>query len=326
MATAITRSTADPSIVVVDSRGAYQHQQQNEIAQLKANLSRYTKANDRRMVLRSLMDVKALSFVQLEGSSSLAELPDILTSDLEKEVSNETMKLNSMTFSPKKSSVVVLPRKEAIAKVAYHSGPTIMLKGLIEELCRNNAVVSAPSSTSQSQVLYKQILARAARSTGSADAYFQLNSMLGSSDLMVMQLPSSSSSSSRASRFMSVGKISSASSSSSNTKEDDIDLKPISTSSSRPSKVAPLGVGRGSTSTTTAVNDDDKDCIKLNLYKQHGQVHMTLDMTYDFGLFRKSDVKPNKPWIALHAVVHERANLSTGKSVRSMRVQYPELY
>mmetsp|Transcript_61479 Transcript_61479/g.150468 ORF Transcript_61479/g.150468 Transcript_61479/m.150468 type:complete len:325 (+) Transcript_61479:106-1080(+) len=286
----------------------YQKKKQNEIEQMKDNLSRYTRTNDRRMVFRSLKDVKALSFVQLEdwsSSFSSGAPPDIPTSELEKEVSKEIMKLNSIVFRPKWNSVVATSSSTTVP--GFHTGPTIMLKGLLEELC--DGATGTPG-TAEPHVLYKQILARTARTTGSADAYFQLNSMLGSSDLMVMELPPSRSSS----------QILPASSSAIGGSKDDIDLKPI------PPVTANVATTTGSSRKGDGDDENDEKFITMDLYKQNEQIHMTLDMSFDFGLFRKSDVKLHRPWIVLHAVVHERANLSTGKSVRSMKVRFSELY
>ena len=53
---------------------------------------------------------------------------------------------------------------------------------------------------------------------------------------------------------------------------------------------------------------------------------MSLSETYKFGLFRKSDVKPGRPWIVIDAVVSERANFSNGRSFRQLNVKLPELY
>lgn len=74
--------------------------------------------------------------------------------------------------------------------------------------------------------------------------------------------------------------------------------------------------------------------IKLNLYVANGQIHSTLSTTNAFGLFRKTDVRPadlggmsavaSRPWIAIHAVVEERSNLSNGQSVRHVNVKLPE--
>lgn len=292
MATAIrvsaTASTA--SITAASMTMVAPPTQQEQIDQMKANLSRYTRSNDRRMVLRSLKDVSFLSHVPLEGG--FLEVPDIPMSDLEKEVSQETIILNTVLFRPVGS--VVVPRKDVVSKAGLNSGGTIMVQGLAEALCRKSSVKM------DGRELYQQLLVRMARTTASADAYFQLNSMLGSSDLMVMQLA---------------------------TWSQHADLKnKISTSFSSGSDGSSSNDKKKKISSLDSMLDENSDQIQLNLYEQHGQIHMTLDMAFDFGLFRKSDVKPNRPWIAIQAVVHERANLSTNESVRYMRVRLPHLY
>ena len=313
-ASAATATTSGPHMSPQQLQ--YQKKKQNEIETMRENLSRYTRTNDRRMVFRSLKDVKALSFVQLEGwsSSFSSGAPlDVPTSELEKEVSKEIMKLNSVVFRPKWNSVV--STSNSTTAPGFHTGPTIMLKGLLEELCdRTNTTPSGPGTT-EPHVLYKQILARTARTTGSADAHFQLNSMLGSSDLMVMELPPSQSRSS--------SPILPSSSSAIGGSKDDIDLKPIPVVAANATTAADSSSSKHGGGVD---EEDDKKFITMDLYKQNEQIHMTLDMSFDFGLFRKSDVKPHRPWIVLRALVHERANLSTGKSVRSMKVQFSEIY
>lgn len=74
--------------------------------------------------------------------------------------------------------------------------------------------------------------------------------------------------------------------------------------------------------------------IKLNIYVANGQIHSTLSTTNSFGLFRKADVKPadlgglkassSRPWVAIHAVVDERSNVSNGQAVRHVKVLLPE--
>jgi len=64
----------------------------------------------------------------------------------------------------------------------------------------------------------------------------------------------------------------------------------------------------------------------LKLYNAGGQIQMTLDSTFNFGLFRKNDAAANRPWIAMHCRVHDRTNLSTNESFRSLNVKTPDLY
>jgi hypothetical protein len=83
---------------------------------------------------------------------------------------------------------------------------------------------------------------------------------------------------------------------------------------------------------STSISTVNKDVVRstdplhLNLYESNGDIHMTLSGTFQFGLFRKTDVKPGRPWIAIDAVVSERTNFSNGQSVRHLNVRLPELY
>jgi hypothetical protein len=65
----------------------------------------------------------------------------------------------------------------------------------------------------------------------------------------------------------------------------------------------------------------------LTLYESGGYVHTTLVCNHAYGLFRKSDLSAGqgaaaKPWIGVSAVVHERMNMTTGASVRQIKVQF----
>ena len=129
--------------------------------------------------------------------------------------------------------------------------------------------------------LYKALIIRMARTTSSADAYFRLNSLLGSSDLMVM---------------------------------------PVNLTANGAPNPSSLSGGHGKEA-ATSVNP-----MYLNLYVADGNVHMTLSAIYTFGLFRKSDVKPARPWISIQGLVNERTNFSNKKSFRSLNVRLPDLY
>lgn len=77
----------------------------------------------------------------------------------------------------------------------------------------------------------------------------------------------------------------------------------------------------------TEVIDEEKESsfTKVNLYEANGEIHMSMNQTYRFGLLRKTDVKSNRPWIIIDGVVTERANLSTNSSVRELKVVLPEI-
>jgi hypothetical protein len=75
----------------------------------------------------------------------------------------------------------------------------------------------------------------------------------------------------------------------------------------------------------------NRPAADLTLYESAGHVHTTLVSNHAYGLFRKSDLSNAaaagagavaKPWIGVCAVVHERMNMTTGASVRQIKVQF----
>lgn len=206
---------------------------------LQDNLSRYARANDRRMVLRSLKDVSFLSCLALDSVQPY----DGPLSDLEKEVSEETIILNGVPFK-----APGLTTDGTARRTATHNGNTLgMLKRFSAELCDREGVKMNPND------LYEKLIIRMARTTSSSDAYFRLNSLLGSSDLLVMPV-------------------------------------------SRPTQQA----GKQSMAQSTAVSKEASQAtptespIQMNIYVSNGEVHMTMSVTYPFGLFRKGDVKSGR--------------------------------
>jgi hypothetical protein len=75
----------------------------------------------------------------------------------------------------------------------------------------------------------------------------------------------------------------------------------------------------------------NRPAADLTLYESVGHVHTTLVSYHAYGLFRKSDLSNAaaagagavaKPWIGVCAVVHERMNMTTGASVRQIKVHF----
>ena len=71
----------------------------------------------------------------------------------------------------------------------------------------------------------------------------------------------------------------------------------------------------------TMNSDDDTNKALIDLYESCGCIHATFQTTHAFALFHPD--QPDRPWIKLTAVVHERANLSTASSVRRLVIQWP---
>ena len=247
---------------------------EDAIIKMKSNLSRYTRSNDRRMIMRSLKDVKSLACLAMDPvqPSSIAD-----AKDLEYEVGQENVTLNGIPFKP-----VGFTADGKVRKSESSNSFIAMLQGLCEQLCKTTG------NTVDHNVIYNELILRMARTATSADAYFRLNSLMGSPDLLVMPVTSTKA---QGNAITNGG-----------------------------NGTAPLSAPPSSTDTAAAV-----DPIQLNLYVANGNIHMNLSQTYAFGLFRKADVKSGKPWIDVHGVVHERANLSNNQSVRQLSVKFPEL-
>jgi hypothetical protein len=129
------------------------------LAQMQAAVSKYARANDRRMVLRSMRDVKYLKCIPLEGSASPSR--DNLKLYEDELVMEESIILNGVPFHG-----------------SHHFLTT--LHELCTKLCEQEGVWL------NSQDLYDELVAKMARSTSSADSFFKLNSMIGSPDLMLL--------------------------------------------------------------------------------------------------------------------------------------------
>ncbi len=235
---------------------------------MKANLIRYARSNDRRMILRSLKDVRPLNCLTLD----VAQNSDGPLFDLEKEVAEESMTINGVHV--KGVSFHTNPALTDTVGIAVKNSSIPLLKQLCRELCERQDV------TASSREIYEKLIVRLAKSTSSADPYFRLNSLLGSPDLLVMPL------------------------------EKELPIRATT------APVKPREAGEIPTPPST----------ELNMYTDNGDIHITLKQTYRFGLLRKADVKSNRPWFTIHALVKERANLSTNNSVRQLKVILPELY
>jgi hypothetical protein len=160
------------STSVVSSIDQHVESREESIEKLKSNLVRYARANDRRMVLRSLKDVSFLSYIPLEAPVFRS---DVSMLELEKEASMEKVVLNGTLLNP-------LSKETSFKNAGTNSGCIMILKGLAKALCEN--------STLNGNTLYQSLLSRLVKSSSSADIYFQLNSMMGSADLNVKKLPS----------------------------------------------------------------------------------------------------------------------------------------
>ena len=227
--------------------------ERDKLEQMKANLIRYARSDDIRMLLRSLRDVRLLNCLSLDAVQG----SDGQLYDLEKECASARIILNSVEV---KGVGVIATGSEDATTISAKNSCIPVLKGICRMLSEKDNVKTS------SRELYEKLIVRLAKSTSSADPYFRLNSLFGSPDLLVMPL------------------------------EDE-------------------ATGSADRSTLT----------EMNVYASNGEIHMTLIQTYKFGLLRKSDVKTNRPWIIIHGVVKERANLTRNTGIRELKVALPDL-
>mmetsp|Transcript_17465 Transcript_17465/g.26719 ORF Transcript_17465/g.26719 Transcript_17465/m.26719 type:complete len:213 (+) Transcript_17465:209-847(+) len=122
------------------------------LTKMQSSVSRYARNNDRRSVLKSIRGYKYLVDAQLEPS---IETPPL--QEAEDEVLNDDIRLNGLTIRSKDSLTI------------------------LQEVC-----ISLCGRVSVGKQIYKNLVTRMSRSAGAADAYFRLNSMLGSPELMML--------------------------------------------------------------------------------------------------------------------------------------------
>eukprot|EP00531_Pseudo-nitzschia_arenysensis_P007801 CAMPEP_0116143674 /NCGR_PEP_ID=MMETSP0329-20121206/15578_1 /TAXON_ID=697910 /ORGANISM="Pseudo-nitzschia arenysensis, Strain B593" /LENGTH=246 /DNA_ID=CAMNT_0003639013 /DNA_START=53 /DNA_END=793 /DNA_ORIENTATION=+ len=239
--TMASQSMDHPS-VAASSIDQHVESREESIEKLKVALVRYGRANDRRMILRTLKNVSFLSYIPMEAPIMRS---DVSLAELEKEVFLEQLILNNTLLSPPSET-------RTIKNAGTNSGCLVILKGLTKVLCANSSL--------KAKILYDRVVQRLVQSSAAAEVYVQLNSILGSTEVIIKILP----------------------------------------------------------------NPDEPS--SLNLYNTGGQIHMTLETKLKFGLFRRSEASSSRAWIVMDCKVHERANLSTNESFRSLNVKTPDLY
>jgi hypothetical protein len=165
-----TMSTASMTMGSTTRLGRMPMKEETREAQLhkmQANLVKYSRTNDKRMLLKSLKTGKFLSSLELDR----VQQTDYSITDLENEIIQQTtIDVNGLSFLHIGCGV----------KAAKNS--LSMLKMVCDELCRGKHAKVHP------RAIYKELITRMAPSTSSADPYFRLNSLLGSPDLLVMPL------------------------------------------------------------------------------------------------------------------------------------------
>ena len=161
--------------VMSSSTDPYVESREETIEKLKAASIRYARANDRRMLLRSLKEASFLSYIPLEeggkpDGTSMRELQD--------EVFRETLVLNGTTLNPPAKSTT-------IKNSGTNSGSLVILKGLTRVFCEKASL--------DAKTCYERVVTRLAKSLIATDISTQLNAIFGSEELIVKQIPSESS-------------------------------------------------------------------------------------------------------------------------------------
>eukprot|EP00980_Cylindrotheca_fusiformis_P008281 scaffold1736_cov127-Cylindrotheca_fusiformis.AAC.95 len=143
--------------------------QEDQLNKMKANLIRFSRTSDKRMLLKSLKSMKFLSSLELDR----VQQDDYSISDLENEmIQQTTMDVNGLSFL--KAGCGLKAGKNSLT----------MLKMFCDDLCSKKHVKVHP------RAMYKDLITRMAPSTSSADPYFRLNSLLGSPELLAMPITS----------------------------------------------------------------------------------------------------------------------------------------
>lgn len=131
---------------------------QEEILQkLKTQLSRYARSNDRKMVMQSLEECRLLQNISMEPRSQAPK------------TKNEWQKLEKEVTCVNVNGIILSEKSDIL----------IVLKNLCERLCTQHQVQLSPNN------LYQALILRLAKSITSADIFFQLNPLLGSTELIL---------------------------------------------------------------------------------------------------------------------------------------------
>jgi hypothetical protein len=221
---------------------------EKELQEMKVNVSRFTRGNNRQAALDALQECHSLANIPLESVPS-SPTSQKQWQSLEQEVARRCHRLilNEVSFEGATLRSEFIP----------------VLKALCTKLTEGS------TGGIDSNSVYKLLIIRLAPTTSSADSYFHLNALLGTGDLLLQ----------------------------------------------------PVGAEHPHLKTILST----RPAADLTLYESAGNVHTCLVSHHAYGLYRKSDLSAgaaSKPWIGVLATVHERMNLSTGASVRQIKVQF----
>lgn len=154
---------------------------------MKTSLGRFTRANDRRMVLRTLKEVKYLKALPIESRPP----PMVDLEELELEVAKENLVLNGQAFNRKtKYGRTSTDFLHVLHELCYPlcdnaSGPS-SISGAVSVHTSNQSMISTIENALSPDTLYYDLLCRLARTITSADCFSKLNDILGSHELILM--------------------------------------------------------------------------------------------------------------------------------------------
>ncbi|KAL3944236.1 MAG: hypothetical protein SGBAC_001679 [Bacillariaceae sp.] len=147
--------------------GSREDVREQKSRKLQTNLVRYSRLNDKKMILRSLSEATFLTSLELD----VADQSDYSSFDLETEIMTQTtLDVNGLSFVQNGEN-----GKDTRNGLA-------MLKMFCERMCDDKSI------DVDHRGMYKTLIPKMAPSTASADPYFRLNSLFGSSDLLVMPI------------------------------------------------------------------------------------------------------------------------------------------
>jgi hypothetical protein len=139
-----------------------QEEMDSTLAQLKATLSRFTRSNNRKLVLQTLHNYRYLKCIPLE-SLPVAPSSQAAWQELETQVCARPLILNQLQLAPTNEL-------------------TTTLYSLCEKLCTDLPITAASVCSS--------IIVKINQDSAATDVYFQLNAILGSQELILQQPPS----------------------------------------------------------------------------------------------------------------------------------------
>jgi len=146
----------------------------------KNSIAKYARTNDRRMMIRALKDCPRLRIVPMDPiDAEMIPRNDQQWNHCEIEVSKTHVRINGATMGApsvcRNNKKEIIPNREMME----------ILKKMCDHLTFGSTQNGGTDAAISSDELYRELLLRFVRSKSSADAFFQLNALLGCNDLVV---------------------------------------------------------------------------------------------------------------------------------------------